>query len=289
MVKRGLFVGLVTLDLVYLTEDLPDRNQKIVALDYTTSAGGPAANAAVSFSYLGNSATLISAVGQHPLSQLIRADLENWQVAIADLDPERMEPVPTASIIVTQATGDRAVVSLNATRSQVPASAIPPNCLQEVDIVLIDGHQMAVGQAIVQQAHRLGIAVVIDAGSWKPGFEEILPYANYVICSANFHPPLCQSTTEVFTYLQALKIPHIAITGGDRPIQVWHLGKSSEIPVPPISVVDTLGAGDIFHGAFCHYILQSGFTEALAQASQVAAYACQFLGTRAWMETGMKR
>ncbi|HEY9642565.1 MAG TPA: PfkB family carbohydrate kinase [Coleofasciculaceae cyanobacterium] len=283
MMKRGLFVGLVTLDLVYLTENLPDRNQKIVALDYTTAAGGPAANAAVTFSYLGNTATLMSVVGRHPLSQLARADLAYWQVAIADLDADRAEPVPTASVIVTQSTGDRAVVSLNATRSQVAATAIPPNCLQDVDIVLIDGHQMAVGQAIARQAQISGIPVVVDAGSWKPGFEKILPHATYVICSANFCPP-CQASTEVLDYLAALQIPHMAITRGNCPIQFKSLGKMGEISVPATRVVDTLGAGDIFHGAFCHHILQLGFAEALAEAAQVASYACQFFGTRGWMK-----
>ena len=47
--RRGLFVGLVTLDVVYLTDHPPTRNQKIVASDYTVAAGGPATNAAVAF------------------------------------------------------------------------------------------------------------------------------------------------------------------------------------------------------------------------------------------------
>ncbi|MCY7284866.1 MAG: sugar kinase, partial [Cyanobacteria bacterium CAN_BIN43] len=47
MTKQGLFVGLVTLDLVYLVTALPQSNQKIVALEDSMTAGGPAANAAV--------------------------------------------------------------------------------------------------------------------------------------------------------------------------------------------------------------------------------------------------
>jgi sugar/nucleoside kinase (ribokinase family) len=294
--KHGLFVGLATLDLIYLTEALPTQNQKIVALDYTVAAGGPATNAAVAFSYLGDRPTLLSIFGTHPINQLVLADLEQCSVAIADLNPQQTEPVPTSSIIVTKATGERAVVSLNAVRSQarleqmeqVLGDRIPPDTLFGVAVVLIDGHQMEVGREIAQRAKAAQIPVVIDGGSWKPGFEQVLPLADYVICSSNFHPPGCSTAEEVLAYLTDLGISHIAITHGGEPIQTFSEGDTNLIPVPQIYPVDTLGAGDIFHGAFCHYILRLGFEQAIAASANVAAKACESFGTRAWMRQGAK-
>ncbi|MDJ0536213.1 MAG: PfkB family carbohydrate kinase [Xenococcaceae cyanobacterium MO_207.B15] len=49
-----------------------------------------------------------------------------------------------------------------------------------------------------------------------------------------------------------------------------------------MKAVDTLGAGDIFHGAFCNYILQEDFPTALFLAAQMASKSCQFFGTRSW-------
>lgn len=296
MLKRpvqGLFVGLITLDLLYLTTELPDRNQKIVALDYTMAAGGPATNAAVTFSHLGNSAKLLGSMGRHAMTTLVFSDLQQWSVAVVDLDADRDSPLPTSSIIVNQATGERAVVSLNAAKSQAPVQAIPSGILQAIDsqaidIVLIDGHQMEVGQVIAQRAQAARVPIVIDGGSWKPGFEQVLPYADYVICSANFYPPHCHSTAEVVAYLKTLQVPHIAITQGDRPILFFSSDHTGQITIPPLQPVDTLGAGDIFHGAFCHFILQSSFLEALTQAASIASYACQFFGTRQWMEARIK-
>jgi sugar/nucleoside kinase (ribokinase family) len=281
MTKQGLFIGLVTLDLVYLVTALPQSNQKIVALEDSMTAGGPAANAAVTFSHLGNSAILLSSVGQHPSRQLVLADLHG--VAIADLTPNRTQSLPISSILVTQATGERAIVSRNAVQAQAPTTAIPVDILQEIEIVLIDGHQMAVGQAIAKQAKAQQIPVVVDGGSWKAGFEEVLPYVDYAICSANFLPPQCSTLADVFDYLISLKIPHIAITNGSQPIQYFYQGSEGQIPVPKIQPVDTLGAGDIFHGAFCHFILRTNFLEALALAADVAGRSCQFFGTRQWM------
>ncbi|MBW4465937.1 MAG: sugar kinase [Pegethrix bostrychoides GSE-TBD4-15B] len=298
----GLFVGLVTLDLIYLSASLPQVNQKQVALDYSIAAGGPATNAAIAFRFLSGSAhpasanpaepniaRLMGVIGNHPVGRFVLADLLAQQIEPIDLQPDSPEPPPTSSILVTQATGERAVISINATRIQASPEQIPTAvvqaALQGVQVVLIDGHQMALGLETARQARAASIPVVIDAGSWKPGFEAVLRCADAAICSANFLPPCCQTQTEVLDYLQGLQIPRIAITRGEQPILYRDASRQAELSVPSIQAVDTLGAGDIFHGAFCYFLLHSGFVEALDQAAQVAALACQSFGTRAWMQT----
>ena len=289
---RGLFVGLVTLDLIYLTQGPPQANQKLVAEDTTIAAGGPATNAAVTFSHLGGQSTLLTALGAHAMTGLIRADLNQWDVAIADLMPTYPHSPPVSSIIVTAATGERAIVSLNAQRVQADREQIPAQSLDDVEIVLIDGHQLNVGAAIAQQAQAQGIPVVLDGGSWKSGLEQVLPYVDYAICSADFYPPGCQTTKAVVAYLQeAITSNHatdsplqIAITQGHEPILYFCGLGQGRVEVPQIQPVDTLGAGDIFHGAFCHFILQSDFAQALSQAGRIATHACQSFGTRSWLQ-----
>ena len=279
----GLFVGLATLDLLYSVEALPQANQKIVALDSAIAAGGPAANAAVTFAHLGNSASLLAAIGTHPIADLIRADLEQHAVRVIDLSPDRVDAPPASSILVTQATGDRAVVSLNAVRRQVRTADLWLDWLDRVDVVLIDGHQMELSAAIAPAARARSIPVVVDAGSWKSGFEQVLPQVDYAICSANFQPPNCSTIAETFSYLAAQGISNMAVTRGRESI-VWRQPDcSGEIAVPTVEAIDTLGAGDVFHGAFCHFILQGDFQQALSKAASVAAHSCQFFGTRRWM------
>ena len=282
---HGLFVGLVTLDLIYLADSPPQNNQKIVATDYTAAAGGPATNAGVTFSYLGNAATVTGVVGSHSMTHLIKSDLADRQVQIVDLQPTTNNPPPVSSIIVTQGTGERAVISMNATKIQASSTSLPTNILDNVDIVLIDGHQMSVGKEIAIAAKAKNIPVVIDGGSWKSGFENILPYVDYAICSSNFFPPNCRQEAEVFTYLGEFTIPYIAITHGEKPITYNLRGKSGQIEVPQLQAVDTLGAGDIFHGAFCHHIFQDNrnFIDALVCAADTAALSCRYFGTRHWM------
>jgi sugar/nucleoside kinase (ribokinase family) len=281
----GLFVGLTTLDLIYGVPRLPQPNEKQVATALEIAAGGPATNAAVTFRHLGNSSKLMSAIGQHPTAALVRSDLETQQVELWDLAPERIDPPTLSSILVTERTGNRAVVSRNALDLQVLGSQVPPNALDGVDIVLIDGHQIEVSGAIAQAARQQNIPVILDGGSWKPELGRILPFVDYAICSANFWPPGCFEPSEVMEYLQkAIAAPQIAITHGGKPIQFCNQGQMGKILVPMIQPIDTLGAGDVFHGAFCHWILQTDFLTALSQASKIAALASQSFGTRQWLK-----
>lgn len=303
--KKGLFIGLTTLDFIYKTQKYPQQNEKIVATDNTIAAGGPVTNASVTFSHLQNQAHLLSVIGQHAIANLIKADLEKYNIQIHDLDVDRLSSPPVSSIIITENTGQRAVISINATKSQAKTTALSnniiSNLLEDIDIILIDGHQISISEKIAQQAKLKNIPVVIDGGSWKEGFEKILPYVDYAICSANFFPPQGRSQQDVFNYLQQHGIKNIAITQGEKNIIYLENESKGEIKIKSIKAIagsilqskinesgtlgaiDTLGAGDIFHGAFCHYILHQNFQDALSSASKIATRACQYFGTRSWL------
>lgn len=273
---HGLFVGLMTLDCIYQAQRPPQANEKLVADAAMMAAGGPATNAAVAFTALGGNATVMAAVGQHPVTTLLREDMTQVGVTIQDLTPQRQAPPPISSIVVSKDSGERAVISRNAVGQQVEYQAVD---LTDTDILLVDGHQMMLSQQMAKVAQASGIPLVVDAGSWKPGFAQTLALATVVIASANFKPPDGQ---QALTYLQSLGIPHIAITHGERPIILSDRGQVSELSVPATTVVDTLGAGDIFHGAFCH-AWDGDFATALTKASRVASISCQYFGTRRWM------
>jgi sugar/nucleoside kinase (ribokinase family) len=283
MTYRGLFVGLTTLDFIYLSDRPLQANQKVVAQDYLTVAGGPATNAAVAFNYFGNQAKLLSVVGRHPLTELIKSDLAQQGVTTVDLLPDKIDTPPVSSIAVTAATGERSIISLNAVKSQANSEIVAPDLLTNIDLVLLDGHQLEVSLKVEAIAKSRQIPVILDGGSWKPGLEELLYSVDYAICSANFYPPQCQQMEDVFDFLQDCGIQYIAITQGEQAIRYLERENNSAISVPAIKPVDTLGAGDIFHGAFCHYILQENFPTALKLAAKFACRSCVSFGTRSWL------
>lgn len=282
MTYQGLFVGLTTLDFIYLSDRPLQSNQKIVAQDYLTVAGGPATNAAVAFADFGHQSQLLSVIGQHPLTELVKRDLAQCSVISLDLIPEQTTSPPVSSIIVNASTGERAIISLNAVRSQA-SCPIQSQLLANIDLVLVDGHQLETSLQIAAIARQQQIPVVLDGGSWKPGLTRLLPYVDYAICSANFAPPQCPPSNNLFEFLADYGIKHLAITQGEKPIIYSDLGVRATVDVPAIKALDTLGAGDIFHGAFCHYILQEDFPKALQLAARVASRSCLSFGTRSWL------
>ena len=263
---------------------MPQSNEKIVALDTAITTGGPATNAAVTFGYFGHEVTLLTVIGNHPIGELITVELEGYSLKVIDLNPWQTHEPPISSIVVTQSTGERAAISLNAVKSPANPLFLPPNIINDIDIILIDGHQLVISEEIIRQIPNRKIPVVLDGGSWKPGLESILSQIDYAICSSHFFPPDCQDIESVFRYLQDCGVSHIAITHGEKAIQYWSNGERGEVEVPVIEAVDTLGAGDIFHGAFCHYILLEEFAVALTQAMKVASHSCKYFGPRKWME-----
>jgi sugar/nucleoside kinase (ribokinase family) len=279
-----IFVGLSTIDIVYGVDEFPAANTKIEAQSQEVLVGGPATNAAIAFAHLGGKATLVTAVGRNVLAAVIREELDKHKVQLVDLNPE-FEGIPVLSSVAVDHHGDRNVVSANATRVTIPAAKVDANLCKEAGVVLVDGHFMQACQAWAAAARSMGTPVVLDAGSWKEGTEELVKSAHTAICSADFLPPDCASRDDVIQFLKNRGVANIAITNGAEPVQFVSGQSSGTIGVPRVEVVDTMGAGDVFHGAYCFFASSGrGFIESLAEATKVASESCRYAGTREWMK-----
>jgi len=279
MTYKGLFIGMAAWDMVYTSERMPGSDEKLMAEDLFMAAGGPACNAAVTFSALGGEAALIGAVGRHPIASMIKEEIGKHGVLLMDLAPDDDEAPPVSSIIITESTGNRAVIS----RAARVVNRIPG--IQEPDVIMIDGHQMEASAGIMEKFE--AAPVVVDAGSYKQGFDKILSKATYVLCSADFHPPGVEDEDAVFDYLLDLGVENAAVTHGPGAVRFMEGEDAGWLEVPEVRAVDTTGAGDIFHGAFSRYILENDFITALNHAAELASFSCRYRGTREWM-TGKK-
>jgi sugar/nucleoside kinase (ribokinase family) len=282
--QKGVFLGLATADTVYYVPHHLQRNQKLKAERQLAYAGGPATNAAVTFAAFGNEASLITGLGQHPLAHLAKTDLADHKVRLIDSTDQPRRPPILSAIIVDLSSGERSVVYSNTDLRQLRRDCINETTLEYADILMLDGFYLPQAVQLAAWAKPLHIPVVLDAGSWKDGLETLLPLVDYAICSAAFRPPGCTDTESIMAGLRGYGIKHSAITRDGEPIIAHSGGKLCEVPVMQVKVMDTLGAGDIFHGAFCHYILENDFLISLERAGEVASLACTSLGTRAWIE-----
>ncbi|MEU6257016.1 PfkB family carbohydrate kinase [Streptomyces sp. NPDC047043] len=285
----GLFVGLCTLDVIQLVDHAPRSNEKLTAREQVVAAGGPAANAAVAFSHLGGAARLLTAIGKHPLGVAATADLNRLGVTVSDLAADSAEPPAVSSIAVTASTGERAVASTNATAYRLTPPGDLEKLVAECDIVELDGHHMELALAAAELAHVAGRPTLFDAGSWKDGTRSLLPFIDVAVCSADFRPPGTNTPTETLRFLREHGVEWRAVSRGGEPIVWAGPDGGGTVEVPPVRVADTLGAGDVLHGALAHQLAVTRsltpetFAEALSAAAAVASRACGSFGTRAWM------
>lgn len=280
---QAIFVGLSTIDVVYDVDEFPTGNSKVAANTQEVFVGGPAANAAITFAHLGGQGALVTAAGRHPLSRMVREELQKFSIQLVDLNPD-FDEVPVISSVAVDRAGNRNVVSANAIRVAIP-SVKPDNALcKQARVVMVDGHYMEACQAWAKAARSHKVPVVLDGGSWKDGTAELLKNVHTAICSADFHPPGRSSKSAVIEFLKSAGVTSIALTDGGKPIEFSSGSVSGTLCVPQVKVVDSMGAGDVFHGAYCYFVsMGRGFVESLAEAANIAAESCRHRGARAWM------
>ncbi len=314
-VPTGLFVGLTTLDTIYRVERPPLADEKIVAAELVTAAGGPATGAAVAFAHLGGRAVLLSAVGAGPLAQAARADLAVVGVRSLDLRPGEVV-LPVSATMVSSPGGQRAVVSAHGGLPG-PAPGVTAAALRAfgsdvgtvdvgtVDVVLVDGHQIDVALEVLRAirgqvrgpAAGGGVAaggppVVFDGGSWKPGTDRLLAEVDAAVCGSAFRPPSLgagAAIPDILRYLLDQGPSFAAVTDGAAPIHWADAHGGGLIRPPAVHAVDTLGAGDVLHGAFAWSLAgastlsTAAMVSALTAAARVAARSVESFGTRAWL------
>lgn len=274
----GWFAGLATLDVIQRVGRLPGRNEKTTAEQTWLAAGGPAAVAAIAFARLGGRAVLWTALGCGAAAAPIRDDLVGAGVEVLDAAPEGFE-VAVSTAFVDAASGDRAVVSGSGHRPVLGEVAAPD--LRGVEVLLVDGHHPMLALAASRSAAALGIPILVDAGSHKPVFDEIFGLGPDVICSGDYVHPSGSAAADLLAFGPRL----MAVSRGGDDLRWWTSDAAGRVTPEPVTAVDTLGAGDVLHGAYA-WALASGLARpaALEFAVGVATERVQHLGPFAWRE-----
>jgi sugar/nucleoside kinase (ribokinase family) len=288
--SRVLFLGRTTLDVLYWLDRLPEEDTKVYARHLQAAPGGPALNAAITHSLLGGEALVISAIGGGPWAAQLCAELERHHLNLLDLAEGTAYEAPLCTVLVSAANSSRTIVnpplSTVALRRLGPdwAGEVPADWGEVPPVVLSDGFFIEETSLLLAACQNAGAALVLDGGSWKPGTEQLAPLLTAAICSERFTVPGHPTGPEsIFAWFAAQDVPYIAVTRGAKSILGWERGRHFEIEPAPIDAQDTLGAGDVLHGAFCHYFaLEPDFEPALRRASALATLSCQSLGTQSW-------
>lgn len=283
MNPTGLFIGRATVDIISSVASFPTADDKVWARDRMIVAGGPALNAAVTFAALGGDATLVTSVADDLFGDIVRRECHEFGVRLLALERRARVVTPSSVILSSLDTGLRCVV--NSPPETVPAlAAQQPPLPSATDVVLLDQFEADAVEVFAERLASTKAPIVLDGGSWKASSELFLRVATLPLVSSRFVAPSVTDTSQMPDYLTKRGLARWAITQGAGGVLWSEAGRTATIPALPVNAVDTLGAGDVFHGAFCHaYARRSDFQGSLEFAAKIAAESCRFVGTRRWI------
>jgi sulfofructose kinase len=262
-----LCAGIIVLDEVFQVASFPPPDGKVQAEGFFVVNGGCAANAAVAIARLGGRAALAGPLGG-PAGEDSNGDRVLAALAREGVDCagcQRIAGLATAlSAIFIDARGDRMIVTYRDDRVATAVPADPTRLVARADAVLADNRFPDFVRPICAAARERGITVVLDADRPTQMSEDLFRIATHVVFSSE----CLRATTGLDDLGAALQRvagateAFLAVTNGPDDV-LWLDGRTlRRSPVFPVKAVDTLAAGDVFHG---------GFTLALAEGRELAA------------------
>jgi sugar/nucleoside kinase (ribokinase family) len=190
----------------------------------------------------------------------------------------------SAYVVIDQATGERTVFWNRPECLRISPEEIASDQITGAKLLHIDGHDTPAVEHAARIARENGIPVTVDVDTIYPGFDRVLPLVDYLIASSEF-PARFTGIEDPFEALIAIQRQHkigvAAMTLGAHGALALHEGRWIYSPGFIVDCLDTTGAGDVFHGAFCYSVLQKmPLADALAFSNAMAALNCTGTGAR---------
>lgn len=269
-------------DYLCLVPEIP-LDQKVQAIAMLAQGGGPAATAIYAAQTFGARTAFVGAVGDDENGGHIRQELQQAGVDVSGIAVRPQSASPVAFCWVVQRHGKRSIVWSHGTTRSLAASELNVELIQSSRILHLDGHQTEAAIAAAKLARHAGVAVCLDAGTLVSGIDQIIQMTDVLIASENFAQRYTgQSNLEAALQHIAGQGPRwVVVTSGEQGSLGWDGQTLHRVAAFPVQVVDTTGAGDVYHGAFIYRQLQgANLPDCMRFASAAAALKCQKLGGR---------
>jgi sugar/nucleoside kinase (ribokinase family) len=277
-----LCAGGATQDNVMKVEAFPAAGSKVRASEFIVTIGGQAGNASVAIARLGGSVRYAGALGDHddPIANWIAEKLEAEHVDCTHAVRVK-GALSSVSLIMLDATGEKMIATRRGEGllNTVPADA--DKALDGVDAVLLDNRYPKFMMPLVAAAARRGIPRVLDLDGVTAIDDALLNGATHVVSSAE----AMRGTTDEKDFGKALKKlgqtykGFLAVNDGPNGAYWLDKGEVRHMDAFKVDAVDTLGAGDTFHGAFTLRLVETGdVVEAMRFGAAAAAIKCTRFG-----------
>ena len=282
-------VGLNATDTLILVSHFPAYAGKVAFEEEILSPGGQVASAMVTCARLGLRVKYIGTVGDDQRGRIQIDSLIASGINLDDVEVRRDCANQTAYILIDRSTGERTVLWRRDDCLRLEASSITPEKIACARLLHIDGHDTPAVARAAEIARQHSIPVTVDVDTIYHGFDRVLPHVDYLVASSEF-PAQWTNERDPFKALLAIqeeyRIPVAAMTLGAHGALALVDRRFVYSPAFVVNCVDTTGAGDVFHGAFCYAVLQNlSMRDTLEFSNAMAALNCTALGARGGIST----
>lgn len=275
-------LGFGAIDYLCIVPHIP-IDEKVGVIKKLVQGGGAAATAIVTASRMGAKTSFIGAVGDDREGNEIVQGLNREKVDTSYVSVKAGKESPVTFCWVEQETGKRSIVWSKGTAIPLDSKDVNPDFIAPVKLLHLDGHNMEAAIRAAEIAKANGVIVSLDAGSLLPGIEKLVELSDICIASEFF---ACNYTGEKDVEKAAGNLfakgkQVAAVTRGNKGVIAFTSGGVIKKEAFSVRVVDTTGAGDVFHGAFAYAYTQGWDTDkCLDFASATAAIKCTGFGGR---------
>ncbi len=243
---QALFIGQAYIDITFLVDRIPQGDEKTVARDFAVAFGGNAVTAAFACARLGIVPDLLATLGDDWLGRMFMDMASSYRM------PLHVRKVERSSLsFIMPNNGKRAIVRC---RDDNYLHPFPQLNLNGCRTLHIDGHQGDAAIAYARLARERGILVSLDGGGVRDNTMELLSCVDVAMVSERFCEQLGRSAEDTIGLLADKGCRVAGVTLGEHGL-VWQergqgLSRLPALAVPADKIVDTNGAGDLFHGAY---------------------------------------
>ncbi len=275
-----LCIGQSGYDIIFSIPGRLPENIKLRITDKLEIPGGPATCAAALTGKWGLPTYLVSRVGDDIFADAILKKLEQFHVNTDYI--QKIEGADSSMSLVIRHCDNANRTAINYPGTLLDLELPLP---EHYDVILTDGHELASSLEAIRRAPQ--VPSVLDAGSVRDSTLTLAKKVTYLVCSEVFAGTYCQGPIRLEdiealrTQIASLKTlaPYVAVTLGEQGLVYEEGGHLYHIPAFPVKSVDTLGAGDIFHGSFAYGIHEKlSFPDALQLASAAAGLSVTKVG-----------
>lgn len=282
MVVTG--IGQCSLDYLAIVDSYPEVDTKKEVLQWEEQGGGPVATAMVTLSRLGVKCRFYGIVGDDYAGEKIRQSLIDEHIDVEGLLKRDKSTSQIAFIAIEKNSGKRTIFWKRPSGYELRPEELGTGFLEDSNFLLLDGLMKASSLDAVKKAKSQNVPVILDAGRLREGMLEIAKNCDYVVASEEFAKDIgWDGDPEVFwKKLEKFGLKIVTVTLGNRGSITFQKNKYFYVPAFKVEVIDTTGAGDVFHGGYIYGLLKGwSIFDTIRFASALAALKCKKIGGRA--------